>query len=200
MSKFSFCVGAWKSKHQHERRTQAEKKALFRPATPPRSHKFRRGDSRIARNEGKSPCKREADSLPLRYNKKSLPYLFAFELSKANAKAESLTLRANMSRAAVPRRVVCARTNGFQRRSLWRGNVCLFATANKQTCDFGLPKSAFFRHFFVERQRNGIQKPTAQRAPQARCMSARLHKLQKNLVSPTPTPLPLDIPPASMLY
>jgi len=23
----------------------------------------------------------------------------------------------------------------------------MFATANKQTCDFGLPKSGFFRHF-----------------------------------------------------
>jgi len=41
--------------------------------------------------------------------------------------------------------------------SLWFRNVCLFATANKQTCDFGLPKSVFFRHFFVERQRNGIK-------------------------------------------
>ncbi len=35
--------------------------------------------------------------------------------------------------------------------------------ANKQTCDFGLPKSVFFRHFFVERQRNGI-KPYTERA------------------------------------
>ena len=55
-----------------------------------------------------------------RDSKNPLLDLFAFELSKANTKAEFLAIRANMSRAAVPRRVVCARTNGFQRRSLGR--------------------------------------------------------------------------------
>jgi hypothetical protein len=32
----------------------------------------------------------------------------------------------------------------------------MFAAANKQTCDFGLPKSVFFRPFFVQRQRKYI--------------------------------------------
>jgi hypothetical protein len=41
----------------------------------------------------------------------------------------------------------------------WCRNVFLFATANKKTCDFGLPKSVFFRLFFATRQRIGIRYP-----------------------------------------
>ena len=105
VSRFRLCVGAWKSKHQHGRRTQAVKQMFLPSATLPCLHKFQA-------KTGKQ---------------KFLPYLFAFGLPKANAKAESLTLRANMSRAAVPRRVVCARTNGFQRRSLRRVSWTLLA-------------------------------------------------------------------------
>jgi len=36
--------------------------------------------------------------------------------------------------------------------------------ANKQTCDFSLLKSVFFRHFFATRQRNGIKANRSARA------------------------------------
>ena len=63
---------------------------------------------------------------------KILPYLFAFGLPKANAKSESAPIRANMSRAAVPRRVVCAHRGGLG------GNV----------------QVPFLGYFFAERQRS----------------------------------------------
>jgi len=48
----------------------------------------------------------------------------------------------------------------FQGGKPWRGNVCLFANANKQTCDFGLPKSIFIGSFFAAWQRMNIKNQT----------------------------------------
>ena len=87
---------------------------------------------------------------------KSLPYLFAFELSKANASAESATSRANMSRAAVPRRVVCARTKGVPRGNAW---------------------ARFLGSFFAARQRMNIKTQSAQRASKTRSMSVCRRKI-----------------------
>ena len=83
--------------------------------------------------------------------------------SNGNARAELAYLRENIGDAM---RRQFLRAPGFQGGTPWGRNVCLFATANKQTCDFGLPKSVFFRPFFVQRQRKGINafRERAQRA------------------------------------
>ena len=55
-------------------------------------------------------------------------------------------------------------------------------SANKQTCDFGLPKSVFFRHFFATRQRNGIHAAhrarVAGRGPRRSCIKIRFAPTQ----------------------
>ena len=58
-------------------------------------------------------------------------------------------------------------------------------SANKQTCDFGLPKSVFFRTFFVQRQRKYIY--AAQRTRVAVCARRRS---REKFRQPHPPPLP----------
>jgi len=75
----------------------------------------------------------------------------------ANAKPEFVYLRKNMVAVQPFLRAPREAPEGKS----GRGNVCLFANANKQTCDFGLPKSIFIGSFFAARQRMNIKKQTA---------------------------------------